>query len=332
MNTILTSKTIEMSAMPPEKIILGSGEHRYECIHDWLTLPAGQMFGDTHGLAQDAAGNIYVAHTSRPEAIRQDAIGVFDERGQYLRSFGAAYAGGAHGLDLRREGEQEYLYLSDVRRCRVTKMTLDGVVVWETGLPQEAKYLYKAPEGERHLPFVPTNVAFSPYGDFYITDGYGSDYIHRFARNGEYISTFGGKGKEKGCLLNAHGMAVDNRGAEPCLVVADRGNSRLQYFSLTGQHVGFITGGMRQPCHVDFRGELMLIPDLRSVVTILDNYHQVVEQLGNGYPSNLRNAAREDFIPGQFIHPHDAMFLKTGDILVAEWVPIGRITLLRKIL
>jgi hypothetical protein len=330
--TMMTTKTIEMDAMTPERVILGCGEHRYECIHDWLTPPPGQMFGDTHGLAQDAAGNIYVAHTSRPEALRQDAICFFDERGRFVRSFGAAFAGGAHGLDLRREGEQEYLYLSDVRRCRVTKMTLDGVTVWETGLPEEARFLYRMPDGEKDLPFVPTNVAFSPYGDFYITDGYGSDYVHRFTRDGVYVQSFGGKGKEPGRLLNAHGMAVDNRGAEPVLVVADRGNNRLQYFTLGGQHIGFITEGMRQPCHIDFRGEWMLVPDLRSVLTILDGQHRVVAQLGDGYPTNLRNAPRAEFLPGQFIHPHDALFMKTGDILVAEWVPIGRITLLRRVI
>jgi hypothetical protein len=29
------------------------------------------------------------------------------------------------------------------------------------------------------------------------------------------------------------------------------------------------------------------------------------------------------------VHPHDAIWLANGDILVAEWVPIGRVTLLR---
>jgi len=54
-------------------------------------------------------------------------------------------------------------------------------------------------------------------------------------------------------------------------------------------------------------------------------------QLGDGYPSDLRGHPRADFIPGKFIHPHDAIFLKNGDILVAEWVPIGRVTLLKKV-
>jgi hypothetical protein len=314
-----------------ERPLVGNGDHTYECIHDWLTPPPGQLFGDTHGVARDAAGNIYVAHTSRPEAECHDAVVVFDERGRYLRSFGAQFAGGAHGLDLRCEGETEYLYLCDVRRCRVYKLTLTGDIVWETGLPEEARTLYCTAEDGKETPFVPTNVAFSPYGDFYITDGYGSDFVHRFTRNGDYVQSFGGKGKEPGRLLNAHGIAVDNRGAEPLLTVADRGNSRLQYFTLDGQHAGFITEGMRQPCHIDFRDGLMLVPDLRSVVTLLDEWHRVIVQLGDGYPTNLRNAPREEFVNGQFIHPHDAMFLRNGDILVAEWVPVGRITLLRKL-
>jgi hypothetical protein len=75
----------------------------------------------------------------------------------------------------------------------------------------------------------------------------------------------------------------------------------------------------------------MLFPDLESVVTVLDENNKVIVHLGDGKPSNLRDRPRTDFIPGKFIHPHDAMFLANGDILVAEWVPIGRIALLRKL-
>ena len=75
----------------------------------------------------------------------------------------------------------------------------------------------------------------------------------------------------------------------------------------------------------------MLFPDLESVVTILDEHNKVIVQLGDGHPSNLRDHPRSDFIPGKFIHPHDTMYLRNGDILVAEWVPIGRVTLLKHI-
>jgi hypothetical protein len=52
--------------------------------------------------------------------------------------------------------------------------------------------------------------------------------------------------------------------------------------------------------------------------------------LGDGNPTNLRGAARKDFIPGKFVHPHSATFLSDGSILVVEWVPIGRVTRLVK--
>ena len=75
----------------------------------------------------------------------------------------------------------------------------------------------------------------------------------------------------------------------------------------------------------------MLVPDLDSVVTILDKNNKVVTQLGDGNYSSLGGAPRSAFIPGKFIHPHAANFLHNGDILVVEWVPIGRVTLLRKL-
>ena len=315
----------DLAAIGAEKRLplLGSGEHTYEAIHDWLTPPEHIRWGDTHGIAQDSAGRIYIAHTVHPTSPCGDAIVVFDKYGNFLTSWGERFRSGAHGLDLRTEGNEEFLYHCDVAHRQVVKTTLGGKVVWEMGLPEAGVYL----PGD---PFIPTNVAFSPNGDFYVADGYGSDWIHQFDIKGSYIRTFGGKGKAPGRVLNPHGLWVDTRQSEPLLVVADRANSRLQYFSLDGKHVKFVTEGMRQPCHFHLHGDLMLIPDLRSVITLVDRDNKVVAQLGDGDPSNLRDAPREKFLPGKFIHPHSAKFLYGGNILVAEWVPIGRITLLRK--
>jgi hypothetical protein len=88
---------------------------------------------------------------------------------------------------------------------------------------------------------------------------------------------------------------------------------------------------MRLPCHFAIRKGELLVPDLDSVITILDDKNRVVAQLGDGAPSGLRGKPRTEFLAGKFIHPHDAIFLRNGDILVAEWVPIGRVTLLKRI-
>mgnify|MGYP003338643664 CR=1 FL=1 len=161
--------------------------------------------------------------------------------------------------------------------------------------------------------------------------GYGSSYIHRYSKDGEYLGVVIKPGSEAGAVREPHGLWVDNRGGWSRLVIADRGNHRLQYFTLDGAHIGFVKDGMRRPCHVHFNHDLVLVPDLDSVVTILGKNNEVVAQLGDGNPSNLRGATRDKFIPGKFIHPHAAIWMNPKDILVAEWVPIGRITKLRRV-
>ncbi|MEO7717128.1 MAG: peptidase [Capsulimonas sp.] len=307
------------------QIILGEGSHRYEWVPDWLTPPDNLKWGDTQGLAQDSAGRIYVSHTVHPDSPSGDAIVVFDKHGKFLTSWGSQFRSGGHGLDVRKEGGQDFLYHCDTAHKTVTKTKLNGEVVWQKGVPVEAG-VYK--DGSA---FTPTNIAFHPDGGFYVADGYGSNWVHQYDAKAQYIRTFGGIGTDPGKLHQPHGLWLDARSGDPSLVVADRANHRMQYFSLEGKHQKFVTEGMRQPCHFKTRGDEMLVPDLDSVVTIVDRDNKVITHLGDGYPSNLRDAPRSAFIPGKFIHPHTAIYLHNGDILVAEWVPIGRITLLRKL-
>ena len=315
-------------AQDAPKIILGTGKYRYECIHDWLIPPVMLLWGDTQGIATDSKERIYISHTVGEKSRSKDAIVVFDKQGTFIKSFGSQFMGGGHGLDCRTEGKQEFLYHSDTQNRLVVKTDLDGKVIWEKGTPQEPG-VYK--DGKN---FVPTNVAFSPNGDFFIADGYGSSYVHQYDIAGNYKRTFGGSGNEKGQFSTPHGLWVDKRGKEPLLVVADRANHRLQFFNMDGQYVKESSEGMRMPCNLDFQKELTLVPDLQGVVTLLDSQGKVVTQLGDSANiPNLpgRGRPRNEFILGKFVHPHSARFLKNGDILVVEWLPIGRVTLLKKL-
>ncbi len=305
--------------------IVGEGDDQYEFTHDWLKPPEGISWGDTHGLAQDSAGHIYVAHTVGKDSQKADAIAVFDEKGKFVRSFGPEFRGGAHGLDLRRESGEEFLYHCDTRRRCVVKTSLTGKEIWSRGVPTEPE-LYSD-----RSKYCPTNVAFLPDGDLLVGDGYGSSWVHRYSRDGDYLKAVIGPGSDKGQVSCPHGLWIDERGDQPLLLVADRSNRRIQKFSLQGEHQGFITAGIRQPCHFKIRDKILLVPDLAGVVTLLDKDDQVLAQLGDGHPSKLRGVSRAEFIQGKFIHPHDAIFLNDGSILVAEWVPIGRVTrLVRK--
>src|ERR1700760_2804936 len=64
--------------------VTGSGEHIYECEHDWLLPPDGLVWGDTHGLAQDEHGFIYVAHTVNKSSMRGEAVVVYDASGKFV--------------------------------------------------------------------------------------------------------------------------------------------------------------------------------------------------------------------------------------------------------
>lgn len=313
--------------------IVGSGAHRYECVHDWLLPPEGLVWGDTHGLCQDSQGFIYVAHTVHASSKRPEAVVVYDPKGKFVRAFGAEYRGGAHGLDVRKEAGTELLYHCDTVRSRVIKTTLTGEVLWSHDYPNEVP----AYSGEP-INYVPTNVAFAPNGDFFVGDGYGSHHMLKFSAAGEFIKEIGSVGRGEGQLNSPHGQWVDLRGKEPVLVIADRGNRRIQTFTLDGKHLRTVKDDtrLRMPCHFDVRGDLMVCADLDSQVCVLDRNYAVIAQLGDGIEANgavgsRRKQKRAEFTPGQFICPHDAIFLQNGDILVSEWLPIGRITLLRHI-
>lgn len=322
------ARTADAAGFEP-KLILGNGSHRFECHHDWLTPPENLKWGDTQGVAQDAKENIYISHTVGADSPSKDAIVVFDKKGKFVKSFGARFQGGGHGLDIRKEGKVEYLYHCDTKNRVVVKTDLDGNAIWEKN---NADVIADTGVYKAGMPFVPTNVALSPNGDVYITDGYGSDWITQYDINGRFVRVFGGRGAEPGKVSNAHGIWVDTRGKEPFVVVADRANHRLQYFTMDGTHVRFVDNGMRKPCHFDVRGDELLVPDLDSVVTVLDKDNKVAVQLGDGAGiPDLRGKPKSEFIPGKFIHPHSAKFLKNGDILVVEWVPQGRVTLLKKV-
>jgi hypothetical protein len=312
--------------------IVSAGEHTFEVIHDWGTVPSNIRYGNTHGVCEDAQGHIYVHHTVHASSESPDTMVVFDATGRFVRSWGGEFKGGAHGLHIQKEGTQEYLYLCDTQRAIVAKTTLGGEIVWQLGYPKESPAYALDPSG-RPIKYSPTNVAIAPNGDVSVADGYGSSYINQYDSAGKYLRTFGGPGSGPGQLSCPHGLIVDTRGPEPVLMVADRSNRRIQLFTLGGKHLRFIDG-TTHPCHFSEHNGIMVVPDLWARVTLLDRQHRVLGHLGdNGQDSwkELRAGARERFPTGKFVCPHSATFDRHGNIFVVEWVEVGRVTKLRRV-
>jgi hypothetical protein len=134
-------------------------------------------------------------------------------------------------------------------------------------------------------------------------------------------------------MNNPHGNMVDLRDpAKPILLVADRGNQRIVRYTLDDKPIDVVAGTL-QPCHFHEHKGMIVVPDLASRVTILDKDNKVVAHLGEGLTGNPPRTTddRSKFVPGQFVNPHGACFDHAGNIFVAEWVEIGRVTKLRKL-
>jgi hypothetical protein len=313
--------------------VVGTGDHTFEVHHDWGALPTSIQYGNTHGVCEDAQGQIYVHHTVNTASERRDTMVVFDSKGRFVRSWGREFEGGAHGLHIRKEGSREFLYLCDTKRALVAKVTTDGEAVWTLGYPKESPHYTLGADGSPATKYSPTNVAIAPNGDVYVADGYGSSYINQYDDRGTFIRTFGGKGRDAGQLDCPHGLIVDERGEAPVLLVADRGNRRLQTFTLDGKHLGFHEG-TNAPCHFHARNGVMVVPDLFARVTLIDGANAPIVHLGdNGLDSwkELRAGPREGFPNGRFVCPHGATFDHEGNLFVVEWVEAGRVTKLRRV-
>jgi hypothetical protein len=317
-----------------KKHIVGTGEHRYECFHDWVQLPRSMAreWETTHGVCVDEEGLVYIKQQGHAGKAPMDTIIVFDPKGKFIRSFGKDFYPGGHGIDVRKEGKEEFLYLCDVAHATVAKMTLKGDYVWRLGPPKELDVYDK---GQK---YAPTNLAFAPDGGFYVGDGYGSHYIHQYDKDAKWVRTWGGAGSAPGRMQTPHGIWLDDRpGRKPSLVVADRANARLQYFTLDGKHIGFVKE-VSFPAHFDIRGDVLLVPDLHARVSLFDKDNKVIAHLGydpewtkkalDGFKMRANPAQWE---AGRFIHPHDACYDHDGNIYVAEWVATGRVTFLRHV-
>lgn len=300
-----------------EAVMTGSGQYWYKPVIGWGEVPASDGIGSTHGsIAVSKDGRAFVpTDTSR-------GILVFDQEGNYSGFFGSEFSG-IHHLLINEENGKEFIYAAHLGQNRAMKLTLDGKVEWTLPAP-EASGLYSNP-GE----YKPTAIAVAPGGEVFVTDGYGKNYIHKYDKDLNYVKSFGGRGNEGGKFNTPHGIGIDTRGETPLLMVCDRENRRLQYFSLDGEHLSVFAPFLRRPCSVSFQGDLAVVAELQGRVTVLDKNNNPVAFLGDNPESkfwaNFRTDST-DWVPGIFTAPHGACFDNEGNILVMDWNFKGRIT------
>jgi hypothetical protein len=324
-------------------LIVGDGEHQFEVQHEWPQLPAKYTWQTTHNVAVDKAGNLYVIHEGRENQKDHPSIFVFDAEGRFIRAFGEQFQGGGHGIEIRQEGSEEFLYVCAYQALKTfAKLSLTGEKVWQKFAPMESGVY--APEEDTNPKkiwganrFLPTNFAFLDDGGFLLIDGYGASYVHRYDKDAKWLSCFGGVGGGEGKFKTPHGVWVDKRaGREPSIVVCDRANHTLQYFTMDGKYLETIKG-FGLPANAETWKNLLVVPELHARVSLLNEKNEVVARLGEdvarvtGKDGGKIRGDKNLWQDGRFVHPHDACFAADGSIFVAEWVGTGRVSRLKKL-
>ena len=324
--------------------VLGQGGHRFRVDHDYYRLPDEYTWQISHNAAVDSQGRVYVIHEGDASKADHPAIFVFDADGTFVTAFGSHLQGGGHGLECRTEKGEDFLYVTAYQGLKFwEKVTTAGERVWQKFAPVETG-LYA--EGEAENPqkewgrdrFMPTNTAFLSDGRYVLADGYGSHRLHVYGPDGEHQAVIGEPGTADGQFNLPHGLWVDARGGEELVVVSDRANNRLQWFRPDGTHVR-TQDGFLLPANCDTFEDLLLVPELRSRVTLLGADNEPVCVMGDDAEWRTevgadKNAVRRDpsrWRDGRFVHPHDACFDADGNIIVVEWVATGRVSKLTRV-
>ena len=294
----------------------------FTAVADWLKLPEGrQNLGNMHGdVAVSSAGEVYVS-VQDPTAGLQ----VYTPDGTFLRNVPNAPSD-FHGFVIRKQDDGEFIYGATMRGQTVVKMRLDGGIVMTIGsasIPDQFK-IRNARSGQLSLLLTGLDVA--PNGDIYVTDGYASDYIHRFDRTGKYLSSFGGKAAPYS-FSTLHKLAIDTRFQPARLIACDRANNRVVHMSLTGEFLGVVAKDLLLPAAVAISGDNAVIGELNGRVTILDKAGAIVTRVG----ANSEQGTGTNKIPpaqwktGLVLSPHGVALNDHGDIFVAEFNSFGRV-------
>jgi len=272
-------------------MIFGQGTHKYKVQENWWKLPDGYEFGWIPAVAVDSQDRVYVYSRSEHPMV------VFDRDGNFLSSWGEDILKDAHGIFIDTE---DNIYCTERETHVIHKFSTDGDLLMTLGTMDKP-----GAEGE---PFnLPTDLALGPEGEMFISDGYGNARIHKFSPDGELIKSWGQPGTGPGEFDLPHCVRVDPRNR---LMVADRENNRIQFFTLDGDYIEEWDNLLQPDTIFIDDDELVYIAELQQRVTIMTLDGDVVSQWGSD---------RGSTVSGEFFAcPHGIWLDSHEDIYIGE--------------
>lgn len=316
---VVFSVTVSLSAA--EKVApvrMGSGIMTFDTVPGWGFDEQGRsVLGPTHGgVVIDKAGNIYTS--------AKMGVIVFSPDGKVVRRFLGDEYSNIHDMEIREEEDGEFIYGARNANAEGIKFNAEtGEMILKLPFPEES--------GLKLKKFAPTAITVAPNGDIILSDGYASNYIFKFDKNGKYKSHFGKKGNGLKEFNTAHGMTLDTRYDPPRLLICDRNHQpkgRLLHYDLDGNFIEEVITGLGMPTSVSIQGDYVSVPDLHGRLVILDKTNTIVAVLGNNEdPKTHRNfnVPQDQWREGIFSGTHGSYWDEEGNLYVQDWNVSGRL-------
>ena len=229
-----------------------AGQQAYRQV-DWplpATSEAGTNapwhFGEVAAVATTREGTLLVLHRGAHPILE------FDVEGNFVGSWGEGGISGGKVTQVPPPGRtasgSRYTVVHGPAACfacggHSIRTDPDGNV-WVVDAAAHIVYRFDQDRnialqlGERGVPgtdrdhfHLPTDVAFGPNGEVYVSDGYGSARVVKFSEAGDYVLEWGERGTGPGEFGLPHNLVVD---AEGLVYVTDRDNQRIQVFDPDG--------------------------------------------------------------------------------------------------
>ena len=250
-------------------------------------LPADVVLGKCSAVATNTKGEIYLFHRGPRPLLCVDAAG------KLLRAWGDDHIGTPHGLRVDRN---DNVWVTDMGRHRVLKFDPTGKLLLALGTG-------KAGTGNDEFD-RPTDIAFAPNGDVFVSDGYGNSRVMKFSAAGRFLKSWGTKGTQPGEFDLPHAIILDSKGR---LLVGDRENERIQLFDVDGKFLDQWPGFAPYGIAINGEGHVFVADAQANQVLRLDAAGKVQQRWG-----------QKGTAPGEFDVPHMLAFDQAGNLFVAE--------------
>ena len=303
-----------------EPVRMGCGVMTFDTVPGWgLDAEGKSQIGPTHGsVVIDSKGHVYTSSNI--------GIFVFAPDGTLVRRhLGDDYTS-LHDMEIRTEDGRDFIY--GARNAAGEGIKIDaetGGVVLRLGIPSADAC------GIEIAKWAPTAITVAPNGEIYLSDGYASNRIFRFAKDGTYIAHFGSKGNGLKEFNTAHGMTLDTRYEPPRLLICDRNHQpkgRLLHYDLDGNFIEEVITGLGMPTSVAIQGDYVSVPDLHGRLVILDKSNTIMAVLGHNPDPETRGSfqvPQERWREGIFSGTHGSFWDAEGNLYVQDWNVSGRI-------